>query len=318
MSTDLIVAPQAGAALTQGFGTREIELRAETATAAVAAQAKAAVEARYILAMQRPRNMDEVRVRILNDCKRPTFADSAMYRLPRGGKTIEGLSIRFAEAALRSMGNIMPEVSVIYEDAGKRILQVMVTDLEANLTYSNQIVIDKTVERRNAEKRVVLNERTNSTGETVYIVMATEDELLQKQQALVSKAMRTAALRLLPGYIADEAEVVIKATLRDRAAQDPDKEKTDIIDAFDAIGVGPKDLAVYLGHPLERIQPAEMAELRQVYRTIKDGEATWEEVLGGKSTTGSQELQDDVRDKKLADLQNKQPGFKLSSKEPKS
>lgn len=310
MSTDLAVV-QPGAVATQGFGSRELELRAETATAAVAAQAKAAVEARYILAMQRPRDMDEVRRRILNDCKRPRFAESAMYRLPRGGKTIVGLSVRFAEAALRSMGNVMPDVSVIYEDASKRILQVMVTDLEANLTYSNQIVIDKTVERKDRKGREVLAERTNSYGDTVFVVVATEDELLQKQGALVSKAIRTAALRLLPGYIADEAETEISKTLNSECAKDPDKEKKDLVDAFDAIGVGPRDLAAYLGHPLERIQPAEMAELRQVYRTVKDGEATWDAVMEGKATTGSQELQDKVRDEKLAELQGTQPGVKF-------
>ena len=317
MSTDLIVAPQPGAALTQGFGTREVELRAETATAAVAAQAKAAVEARYILAMQRPRDMAEVRSRILNECKRPGFAESAMYELPRGSTKIKGLSIRFAEAALRAMGNVMPETSVIYEDAGKRILQIMVTDLETNLTYSTQIVIDKTVERHSADKRIVVSERVNTNGGKVYIVMATEDELLQKQQALVSKAIRTAALRLLPGDIIDEAETAIGKTLNNRAAEDPAKEKKDIMDAFDAIGVGPKDLAVYLGHPLDRIQPAEMVELRQVYRAIKEGDATWESVMEGKATTGSQELQDAVRDEKLAALQGTQPGFKLSGKAAK-
>lgn len=316
MLTDLTV-PQPGAAVTQSFGSREIELRAETATAAVAAQAKAAVEARYILAMQRPRNMDEVRIRILNECKRPGFADSARYEIPRAGKKIKGLSIRFAEAALRSMGNVMPDVSVIYDDAGKRIVQVMVTDLEVNLTYSAQIVIDKTVERHAADDRLVLGERVNSSGKTVFIVAATEDELLQKQGALVSKAIRTSALRLLPGDIIDEAETVIYNTLTDRASKDPDAEKKLMLSDFDKIGVSPSDIAVYLGHSTDRIQPAEMVELRPIFAAIRDGEATWQSILEGKATTGSQELQDEVRDKKLAELQGTQPGFKLSGKAAK-
>jgi hypothetical protein len=318
MSTELVVAPQSGVAVTQGFGTREIELRAETATAAVAAQAKAAVEARYILAMQRPRDIEDVRVKVLKECKRPGFAESAMYRLPRGGKAIEGLSIRFAEAAIRCMTNVMPETSVIYEDQNKRILQIMVTDLEANVTYTSQIVIQKTVERRKAEGREIVGERVNTGGDVVYIVAATEDELLMKQNALVSKALRTNALRLIPGDILDEAEGMIRKTLRDAAAKDPDAEKRRIIDSFADNGIQASDLAVYIGHSLDRIQPAEMVELRQVYSAIRSGEATWDSIMESKGTTGSQELQDDVRDKKLADLQSKQPGFKLSSKEPKS
>lgn len=286
----------------QGFGNQEIEKRAETATAAVEAQARAAVEARYVLALRRPRDMEEVRVRILNECKRPGFADSAIYRLPRGGKSIEGLTIRFAEAALRCMTNVMAESSVIYEDAQKRIVQVTLTDVENNVTFPSQVVIDKTIERRDSRGRTVISERTNSTGETVYLVAATEDELLMKQNALVSKALRTNGLRLIPGDILDKAEEMIRKTMRDAAAQDPDKEKRDIIDAFAGIGVGPKELAVLIGHSLDRVQPAEIVELKQVYRSIRDGEATMEQILGSKETTGSAELQQEVMEAKLASL----------------
>ena len=70
-------------AVTQEFGSTSSSLAVvETASAAVAAQSKAMVEARYIMAMQRPRNWDQVRQDLIKECRRPSFAHnkSAFYR----------------------------------------------------------------------------------------------------------------------------------------------------------------------------------------------------------------------------------------------
>lgn len=48
--------------------------QAETAANVLAAQAKAQVEARYMMAMHRPRNWDAVRQDLLKECRRPSFA----------------------------------------------------------------------------------------------------------------------------------------------------------------------------------------------------------------------------------------------------
>src|SRR5258708_6569465 len=77
----------------------------ETASTVLAAQAKAQIEARYVMAERHPRDLDVVRQRMLKECRRPVFAGVARYRKPIG-KGVEGPSIRFAEAAIRLMGNI--------------------------------------------------------------------------------------------------------------------------------------------------------------------------------------------------------------------
>ena len=56
-----------------------------------------------------------VREKLLKECHRPSFADVARYRKPIG-KGVEGLSIRFAEAALRLMKNITIQQTVVSED----------------------------------------------------------------------------------------------------------------------------------------------------------------------------------------------------------
>ncbi|MGH7819162.1 MAG: hypothetical protein ACREQ9_05260, partial [Candidatus Binatia bacterium] len=102
----------------------------ETAASAIAAREEAAVKARYLMALQRPRDVDLVRQRLLKECQRPGFADVAMYAKPVGKQRVRGLSIRFAEAAIRHFTNVLTHVSVVFDDEKRRILHVSVIDLE--------------------------------------------------------------------------------------------------------------------------------------------------------------------------------------------
>ena len=264
------------------FGANQIATIAETASSAMAEQAKAQVQARYVMAIQRPRDIDTVRVRLLKECKRPGFAAVARYNKPIG-RGVQGPSIRFAEAAIRCMTNILPETATIYDDREKRIIRVSVTDLEANVTYSTDVTVSKTVERLNpSEGQIPISARTNARGQTTFLVTATEDDLLNKQNALISKALRTNALRLIPGDILDESMDQVIATLKDAAARDPDAERKKLADAFAALNVTPAMLADYLGHVLGTVSPAELVDLRATYQAIRDGEATWAAVLESK------------------------------------
>lgn len=274
---------QVGASQIQGFGSESTSLALETASSAVAAQAKAATEARYIMAVNRPRDMDNVRSKLLSECRRPKFAAVARYNKPIG-RGIEGPTIRFVETAMRCMGNILPESAVIYDDSLKRIIKVSVTDLEANLTYSRDVVVDKTVERSNAKGQKPLSVRKNSYGKDVYTVIATDDELLNKQGALESKAIRTLGLRLIPGDIVEEAQELCISIANSSVAEDPDAAKKKLVDAFDSIGVSPSDLSEYLAHDLAKSSPSEIIELRAVYAAILDGEAAWGDAMNFKKS----------------------------------
>jgi hypothetical protein len=255
----------------------------DTAATAVAAQAKALVEARYIMALRRPRDMDVVRERMLKECARPSFAAVARYVKPIGKdktKWPSGPSIRFAEAAVRNMGNVTVETMTVYDDREKRIVRVTVTDLEANVPYSQDVTITKTIERRQKkEGDTVVSTRTNSYGDTVYILEATDDDIVNKQQALISKAIRTQGLRLIPGDIVDECMEQVLVTQANSDAADPDIAKRKLFDAFVQQGVRADQLKEYIGHDASTLTPRELSELRALYAAIRDGEATWRDVM---------------------------------------
>ena len=259
-----------------------IQAPAETATAALASQAKAMVEARYLVAINRPRDVDTVRQSLLKECRRPGFADAAIYNKPIG-KGVEGPSIRFAEAAIRCMTNILPETMTVFDDTEKRIVRVSVTDLEANVTYSQDVTITKTVERRSLKKgETPLKTRVNSFGDQLFILEATDDDILNKQNALISKALRTLGLRLIPGDIVDECMVMCRRVRQDEAAKDPDAAKRALFDAFSAQGVSPTQVKEWLGHTGDVLNPKEYSDLKGLYAALRDGETTWREIMDAR------------------------------------
>lgn len=247
----------------------------ELAISASAAHSKALVEAKFIMALQRPRNILQVRDVILAACRRPAFAASAWYAKPVGGGKVRGPSIRFAETAIQAMTNITVMPSIIHEDDEKRVMNIEVIDLETNTSYSDCVTISKTVERKDKKGREVISERPNSYGEIVYVVVATEDEIANKANSAKSKIIRNSGLRLIPQDLIEEAEQEIRRTLETGGGDNRAESIKRMADAFSEIGVKPAALEQYLGHPLDSTSPSELADLRQMFATIRDGEAKW-------------------------------------------
>lgn len=273
----------------------------ETSSTVLAAQAKAIVEARYTVAINRPRDLDRVRERILSNCRRMGFAMAAIYRKPIGkdsSKWPTGPSIRFAEAAIQAMGNVTVETITVYDDTERRIVRVAVTDLESNIPYSQDVTIQKTVERKFLKQGdTPISSRKNSYNETTYLLAATDDDILNKQNALISKAIRTLGLRLVPGDLIDEGLAVCRKTQAD-GDSDPNAAKRRVIDAFGSIGVTVDQIKEYLGHNGSTLNPKEREDLLAIHAAIKDGETTWNAVMEARNPP----LDDPGRKEKTDDL----------------
>ena len=282
---------------------KAVQIYADPAAVAAAETAKARIQSAYIMAMQRPRNEDQARVRILEACKRPAFAARVEFSKPVAGRQIKGPSIRFAELALREWSNIISDVQVVHEDEKIRRVKITAIDLETNASFSKEVQVSKTVERRKADDREVVTERVNTNGDKVYIVRATDEEIDNKVSAAISKALRNEGLRLIPSDIVDEALDTARATLRNQDARDPAAAKKQILDAFAELGIRPRDLEAYLGHKTDVLTPAELQDLRGIYRAIKDGEATWADYMTTKGADQEKALS------KVEELKTKVRGY---------
>ncbi|MDR2392198.1 MAG: hypothetical protein LBE84_11045 [Planctomycetota bacterium] len=254
--------------------------------AAEAEAAGAAQRARFLAARSRPRSFDRVRERLLACCRRVRFAEAARYRKPAGEGFVEGPSLRFADEAVKILGNIETRQEPCYEDGERRLVRVSVTDLESNLTKSDTVVIEKIVERKTPRKgREMIGDCGNSGGGTAHFVRASDDEILNREGYLCAKKRRNLELQLIPQDLLDECMDEAAATMRRQDAENPEAARRRLLDSFAALGVAPADLGAYLGHEAAACSPAERQSLREIYAAVRDGQAAWTDIAARNGGT---------------------------------
>jgi hypothetical protein len=280
---------RAGQMARQDFSGSSLSMTSSS-TEALVASARADTEARWIMAMRNPRDMDVVRQSIIAECKRPGFAEVATYSRPVGkeqndaGEWVDsfadGLSIRFAEVAMRCMGNMQCKAKTVYDDAKIRMITVTAVDYETNATWDIDLTIPKTVERRKLKRgQRPIGERLNSYGDRVFIVEANDQQVHTVCAAEISKAARTAILRLVPGHLQDEAFDLCRKTAANREAKDPNAAKNRMIDAFAECGIKVPAIVEWLGHDIDSGTREEYMELSKIISAVRERELIWAEVL---------------------------------------
>ncbi len=266
------------------FAERSMSAQNEGGAAVLAARAEAEIKARALIAIGRPRDVMAFRRKLLDACKRPRFADGAIFSKPMGqGKPIEGLSIRFAEECVRHYGNTDISSMVVGENDEYRTIECCVTDLETNTPWRQNVVVPKTVERKKTQAGdEVVRRRTNSQGQPVYIVRATADQILVQQNALISKTLRTIILKHIPSDIQEEAYELMEAVLAGEVTADPTGFRKRLVDSFYKFGVTHQMLEDYLGKKLADTNEAELVMLNKIGKAVALGESSWDEVLEAK------------------------------------
>jgi len=264
--------------------------------------ATARIQSAYTMALRNPRDnrIEMIRQNVLRECQRPSFcapdeakygSSLAIYAVPRGkvqvnGKwvdnLIQGPTIRFAEMLLREWGFLSIEVNPMGETDDYKLLQVVCTDYQSCNFTSEIVNVPKSIERKKLrDGDELISQRTNSYGDPVYLVWATDDEIAMKTNALVSKARRNLILQAVPGWLIEEAIVKVRETARQKDAADPDAAKRKLFDAFATVGVSAQQLSEFVGHG-NALSPAELEDLRGYFSGIKEGYTTWAAIIAAK------------------------------------
>ena len=100
------------------------------------------VKAAVFLAKQFPRNEVAAEGNIINLCKRKKFADTALFKFPRGNELVEGVTIRFAEALARAWGNIQYSVIELETDKNVSKMLAYAWDVEKNIKTTRQFDVE--------------------------------------------------------------------------------------------------------------------------------------------------------------------------------
>lgn len=188
-------------------------------------------------------------------------AASCFYALPRGGKTIEGPSIRLAEIIGSAWGNLNYGARVVSIDDKFLTAQGICRDLERNVTMTSEVT------RRITDKN---GKRYN------------DDMIGVTANAACSIALRNAIFKVVPmAYAKDVLAQARRVAIGD--AKTLASRRAGMIDYFGKMGVEPKRILWLLEKPsIEDIGLDDMQVLVGLATAIKDGDTTVDEAFPSK------------------------------------
>jgi hypothetical protein len=248
-------------------------------TAASEMSARAEIEGAMIIAKRFPRNEDNAFGRLLKSCSRPTFAGDAAYSFPRGNTDVTGPSVYLAKEAARLWGNIRYGMDVVIDDEERRVIRAWAWDVEANTRVSQDASFGKLIQRKG-----------RNGGPTTWVKPDERDlrELTNKHGSI---AVRNCLLSLLPSDLIEDALNKARATVRNEISGDPDAARKMMVANFAMLNVSGDDLQEFLGGPVAQATPDQMAQLRTIYKSVRDGNSAWREYVKPKdkpqTTTGT-------------------------------
>lgn len=259
-----------------GYGQQKVngaavDLKNKTGTelnaTANAAAAQTKIQAAMLMAMNRPRDEQRVKDKLVAACGDEDFAEEALYSFPRGGSQVEGLSVNVAREMARLWGNLHYGVDVIGEDETTRQIRGWAWDLETGAQATLDDAFAKMVYRR-------------KTGWE----KADERELRELNNRRGAILERNCILKLIPPGLKKSAERAIRETLKRAAQKAPEAAIQKTAAAFAELNIPATEIEKYLGHPLKATTPEEIVKLRGVYRSIVDGNSRWDEYVAVSAT----------------------------------
>lgn len=225
-------------------------------------RAVAETQAALVIAKRFPRDQVAAHKRIMDSCKRLTLAESAVYKLPIGGKVQSGPSIRLAEMLAQQWGNLEFGIREVERSNNRSKCIAFCWDKETNTRAELEFEVEHWIEvgKGNQPKR------KKPITDPVEI-----DRLIANRGA---RKLRNTILNILPGDVVDGAVKACKATMA-RGGGEPliDRIKK-MVATFGEIGVSQAMIEERLGHQIDLTTGEEIADLIPIHKSIIDKEAS--------------------------------------------
>lgn len=237
---------------------RELQLEIVAASALESLE-RASVDIQISTAHKYPRSLTVVKRRMMDLATLDEeTAESCFYKLNRQGKSIEGPSIRLAEIAASSFGNLRYGARVIANDGKQITAQGFCHDLESNVMST--IEVKRRITDRNG--RTYSDDMQVVTGNAACAIAARNSIFKVVPFAFV-KPIFLAAKKTAVGDITTLAE-----------------RRTKMLQKFAALGVNEKRVSQSVGKAgVEEIGLNELETLIGVYSAVRDGEQTVDEAF---------------------------------------
>lgn len=233
-------------------------------------RAVAEVQGAMAIAKRFPRDENAAFDKIMKACSRKSLAEVAIYEYPRGGQKVSGPSIRLAEAIAQSWGNIATGVIELERKEGESLALAYCVDLETNYRKDVTFAVPHIVDTKQGPKHLT------ETRDVYEIVMN-----------MGSRRLRNCIMAVIPGDIFEAAEAECMKTLTSDKQPISDQIR-EAISAFSPFGVTAEMLGAKFGCKVEALSPQQIAKLRTIHQSIRDGVGTPKDFFGDPSAPKAQ------------------------------
>lgn len=235
-------------------GTIEIE----------SSRAIAEAQGKLVIAKRFPRNQALAFDEAMQACRRMGLAEDAFWSFPRGRETITGSSIHLARELARVWGNIEYNIRELSRKDGVSEMQAFAWDLQTNTLVTQNFTVRHWRDTKNGGYALT-DERD------IYELTANQG----------SRRLRSCIFAVLPSDLISAAEEECRRTLAGNN-EDPIKDRVrKLIGAFAKHGVTAAMIEARLGHSLDDVRSEEIAELRSIWNSLRDGATKAGDWFGG-------------------------------------
>ena len=221
-----------------------------------ASRAIAEAQGKLVIAKRFPRDEVQSYAKAMEACQRPTMAAKAFYSFPRGGQTVEGPTIRFAEELARCWGNIDYGIKELSQDCGKSEMQAYAWDLETNAQSVQNFT--------NPHKR--------EQGKKM-VTLTSQRDIYENNANMATRRLRSRILAILPAWFVEDAIAECKKTL---AGQNDtpliDRVKKMVVQ-FAKLGVTQEMIEKRLKRKVDTMTSDDFVEYVGIYNAVKGGES---------------------------------------------
>ena len=241
------------------------------------------VQGAMVVAKRFPRDEIASTSRILKACERKTLAEVSQYAYPRGGTTVTGPSIRLAEVIAQNWQNLTFGIQELARNESISEVEAYCWDLETNVRASRKFQASH-VRYSKARGLTELEDPRD-----IYEMVANQG----------ARRLRATILEIIPGDIIEAAIQRCEDTLKKQTKESLKERLVKMVGVFEEMGITQPMIESRLGHPMKNTIEIELANLRKIYMSIKDGMAKREDFFDvratGQQPSGDESLADKVK-----------------------
>lgn len=221
-----------------------------------ASRAIAEAQGKLVIAKRFPRDEVQAYAKAIEACQRPSMAEKAFYSFPRGGQTVEGPTIRFAEELARCWGNIDYGIKELSQDNGKSEMQAYAWDLETNAQSVQNFT----------------NPHQREQGKKM-VTLTSQRDIYENNANMATRRLRSRILAILPSWFVEDCVEECKKTVAgDNELPLVDRVKKMVV-MFAKFGVTQEQIEKRLKRKVDTMTADDFVEYIGIYNAIKNKES---------------------------------------------